>query len=192
MARPRIHDDDTAEALVAAAAARLRRDGPSGVSVRAVAGDAGVSTRAVYTLFGSRDDLLLELYRRGFAGLATELASRRPHDDALQDLRAVGDAYRASALARPNLYHAMFHGVEVDDGSEAGATFDVLQATVVRCVDDEVLVGDPLVLARQLWALTHGLVLLELAGALGEDPDETWDQALRAIVVGNAGPALRR
>ncbi len=162
--------------------------------MRAAAADAGVSTRAVYSLFGSREDLLVELYRRGFAGLADELARRPATDDPLGDLRAVGDAYRHSALARPNLYHAMFGGVEVDVGSDlaerAHATFEILVAAVDRCVAADLLAGDPLVLARQLWALTHGLVLLELTGSLGDDPDEIWDQARRAIVIGHAGPAL--
>lgn len=193
MARPRVHDDATADALVEAAARHLARGGPAAVAVRAVADEVSVSTRAVYSLFGSRDGLLVELFRRGFAGLAHELAARPTLDDPLADLRAVGDAYRRSARARPNLYHAMFAGVEVDDPdlpARAETTFTVLVEAVTRCVEADLLDGDPLLLARQLWALVHGLVMLELAESLGGDPDTVWDQALRAIVAGHAGPAL--
>nr|WP_274387598.1 TetR/AcrR family transcriptional regulator [Salsipaludibacter albus] len=180
--------------MVDAAARRLRAGGPGSVSVRAVADEAGVSTRAVYSLFGSRDELLAELYRRGFAGLAAELADHPEGLDPLAELRALGDAYRRSALARPNLYHAMFdgpHGVDDPDPvARSEATFHVLVDAVRRCVAADLLAGDPVLLARQLWALTHGLALLELSGSLGDDPELVWDQARRAMVLGHAGSAL--
>lgn len=193
MARPKVHDQDTADALVEAAAQRLAGGGPAAVTVRRVAHDVGVSTRAVYSLFGSRDDLLVELYRRGFAALERELTAQPPTNDPLADLRILAEAYRRSARARPNLYPAMFqwqHAAGSDTAAQAAATFDILQAAVDRCVEAGLLVGHPAMLARQLWALTHGLVLLEQRGSLGHDPDEVWAQALPAIARGNSGPAL--
>lgn len=191
MVRPRVHDAETADALVAAAARLLAGGGPDAVSVRRVATEVGVSTRAVYSLFGSRDDLLAELARRGFEGLHRELTVAPPTDDPLADLRVLGEAYRRSAAARPHLYPAMFQWTPATGESagtaESERTFDLLEASAARCVDAGLLVGDPLLLARQLWAVTHGLVLLEAQGRLGDDPDEVWDHALRAIAIGNAG-----
>lgn len=192
MVRPRIHDADTADALVEAAGRLLADGGPEAVSVRQVATEVGVSTRAVYSLFGSRDDLLAELARRGFEGLHRELVAAPPTDDPLADLRVLGEAYRSSAAARPNLYPAMFQWTPSTGGSagttESERTFGILEATVVRCVDAGLLAGDPLLLARQLWALTHGLVMLESQDRLGDDPDEVWATALTAMAIGNAFP----
>lgn len=191
MVRPRVHDQDTADALVEAAARLLAEGGPEAVSVRRVATEVGVSTRAVYSLFGSRDDLLAELARRGFQGLHRELTTHAASDDPLADLRALGEAYRRSAAARPNLYPAMFQWTPATGGSagtaESERTFEILESTAARCVDAGLLAGDPLSLARQLWALTHGLVLLEAQGRLGDDPDEVWANAMRAMAIGNAG-----
>lgn len=192
MARPQVHDQDTADALVDAAARRLAAGGPAAVTVRRVADDVDVSTRAVYSLFGSRDDLLADLYRRGFQALEHELSASSATDDPLADLRVLGEAYRRSARARPALYAAMFQWDRVDEETEAGrqaeATFEILVRAVGRCVDAGLLAGDPTLLARQLWALTHGLVLLEARGSLGDEPDRVWERALPAIARGNAGP----
>jgi len=189
LVRPRVHDQDTADALVESAARLLAEGGPGAVSVRRVAIEVGVSTRAVYSLFGSRDDLLADLARRGFEGLHRELTARAPTDDPLADLQALGEAYRRSAAARPNLYSAMFQWTPATGGSagttESDRTFGILESTAARCVEAGLLAGDPLLLARQLWALTHGLVLLEAQGRLGDDPDDVWDHALRAIAIGN-------
>ena len=50
MARPIKHDATTREALLDAAEALLADSGPDAVSVRTVADEIGVSTRAVYSV----------------------------------------------------------------------------------------------------------------------------------------------
>ena len=61
MGRPREHDDQTRESLRAAAEQLFSGErGPSGVSVRAVAERVGTSTRAIYSLFGSQEGLLVD------------------------------------------------------------------------------------------------------------------------------------
>ena len=54
MGRPREHDEHTRVALLAAAEQLVAEGGPTQLSVRAVADAAGTSTRAVYSLFGSK------------------------------------------------------------------------------------------------------------------------------------------
>ena len=54
MGRPREHDEKTARALLAAAEQLLQQRGTAALSLRQVAAGAGTSTRAVYSLFGSR------------------------------------------------------------------------------------------------------------------------------------------
>ena len=58
MGRRREHDETTAAALLDAAERAIAEDGVDGLSLREVARDADTTTRAIYTLFGSKDGLL--------------------------------------------------------------------------------------------------------------------------------------
>ena len=55
---------ETVEKLLAAAAEELRTEGPEAVTVRTVAGRAGVSPATAYTYFASRNHLFAELFWR--------------------------------------------------------------------------------------------------------------------------------
>jgi AcrR family transcriptional regulator len=69
---PRRDAAENREAIVAAAAAVFRRDPEA--SLDAVATEAGLSRRALYGHFASRDDLLAELLTRGGARISAALA----------------------------------------------------------------------------------------------------------------------
>ena len=70
MGRPRQHNEQTREALLTAAEQLIAHGGLDAVSTRAVAEQAGATTRAVYSLFGSKQGLLHALAARGFLLLA--------------------------------------------------------------------------------------------------------------------------
>jgi AcrR family transcriptional regulator len=55
---------ETVEKLLTAAAEELRTEGPESVTVRTVAGRAGVSPATAYTYFASRNHLFAELFWR--------------------------------------------------------------------------------------------------------------------------------
>lgn len=193
MPRPREYDEATRAALIDAASRRLAAGGDA-VTLRDVAADVDATTSAIYALFGGKAELLLEVHRSGFAGLAQELGAVERTDEPLRDLYELGLAYRRSALARPALYTVMF-GLRGDD-AEAGArsdiakgTIDRLRQAVARCQAEGALIGDdPAPLAVQLWALVHGLAMLELRGELGDTAAASrhWDEALRAAARGYA------
>ena len=61
MGRPREHDEATRTQLRGAAERLVAGGGPDALSVRAVADEARTSTRAVYSLFGSKDGLVAAL-----------------------------------------------------------------------------------------------------------------------------------
>ena len=73
MGRPREHNEATATALLEAAERTVQAAGLEALSVRGVADDVGTTTRAVYTLFGSKDGLLVALGTRAFAMLGLSL-----------------------------------------------------------------------------------------------------------------------
>ena len=86
MGRPREHDESTRVALLAAAETIVADRGAGALSVRAVADAAGTTTRAVYSLFGSKDGLLVEaLARDAFEFLHTEIGKLHETDDPAAD-----------------------------------------------------------------------------------------------------------
>src|SRR5215510_5843205 len=114
MGRPRIHDEQTREALLSAAEQLLVRGGLDAVSTRAVADKAGTTTRAVYSLFGSKPELLRQLAARAF-GLLSELIESVPQTaDPAADLISCGMAFRDWALAHPTLFRLVFAMPDTD------------------------------------------------------------------------------
>lgn len=88
---PRKDAAENREALIMAAATLLNRD-PS-ASLEAIAAEAGLSRRAVYGHFSTRDDLLRELALHGAARINAALLGPAPERDAsdpANQLAAVG------------------------------------------------------------------------------------------------------
>ncbi len=191
MPRPREHDDQTRAALLRAAAALLQEGGNAALTVRAVADRVGVTTRAIYSVFGSKEGLVRALFRTGFRGLEQELAAVPETDDPIADVRALGLAYRRSALARPDLYGVMFgrpipeFEPDADDQALAAGTLDELRNAVRRGVTAGVVAGDVEERTIQLWGLVHGLASLELRGVpTSLDADHVWIGAIDAMLDG--------
>jgi AcrR family transcriptional regulator len=139
------------------------------VTLRGLAAAAGTSTMAVYTHFGGMPGLWAAVRAEGFTRLAQRLATLRPTDDAVTDLTVVGSAYVASALASPNLYLTMFDNRHaLDDPRVASSGFEVLVEAAARARTEKRFsrAVDPAAAATRLWAMTHGMVMLVLTGAL--------------------------
>jgi len=115
MARPRVHDQATGEALLDEALTLLRKGGPPAVSVRAVADAAGVSVRAVYALFGSKQGLVDALAQRGYHRLADLVNGVEDTGDPARDLVTAGAVgFRTFALEEPALFRLTFEQVSAE------------------------------------------------------------------------------
>src|ERR671932_919524 len=88
--RRRQHDARTASALLDAAEQILHEGGIEALSVRSVATRIGTSTRAVYSVFGSKEQLLAALGVRAFEMLGTGVAALPETHDPAADLVAAG------------------------------------------------------------------------------------------------------
>ena len=110
--RPKQHDESTRVALLSAAELIVAEVGPRR-SVRAVAARAGTTTRAVYSLFGSKDGLLVQaLAREAFEFLYTEIAKLEQSGDPAADLEALGVlVVRRLVREHPALYRIAFQRV---------------------------------------------------------------------------------
>jgi AcrR family transcriptional regulator len=173
--------------LVDEAARLLVEQGPAGLSLRKLATAVGVSTMPVYTLFGDKQGLLAAMHREAFRRLGDALLAVPETEDPLYDLIQLGIAYRKAALASPQLYDLMFGrplpGFSPDREAHevAESAYRPLVDGVARCQRAGALTGDdPGRIALHLWAVSHGMVSLELNRQLPDpgDPEAAYLEAL--------------
>lgn len=105
LARESVH-----ASILAAARARLTEEGPSQLSLRAVARDVGLVSSAVYRYFPSRDDLLTALLIADYdeLGAAVEAADAAAGPGAGARWVAVCRAIRTWSLAHPGDFALLF------------------------------------------------------------------------------------
>ena len=174
------------ERLIEATIRILAEDGPSAVKARTVASASGLSTMVLYTHFGGVPELLAAVIDQGFRKLADAFSRVEVTDDPVADLCSMALTTRQQARANPHLYDLMFgrpvpaFAPDEDAQEIADATFQPLVAGVQRCLDAGVFIGDDAErIAFHLWAMSHGMVSLELAGHLpAEDADTAYEEAL--------------
>src|SRR6185503_20256033 len=111
--RPKEHSDETRTALRLAAERLIAEGGVEAFSVRAVAEAVGTTTRAVYSLFGSKDGLLIDaLAQSAFDLLADGIDKLAETDDPVADVVAVGvDVFRRLVVEHPALYRIAFQRI---------------------------------------------------------------------------------
>lgn len=199
MGRPREHNADTAQALLAAGERLAEREGVDALSVRRLAQEVGTTTRAVYSLFGSMDGLVIALGARGFELLGGAVAALADTKDPVADLVEAGLVFREFSLSHPSLFRiavqrtAVAGDLAVQFRPAAATAMAQLERRVARLQEDNGL-GERSVheAASQFHALCEGLAALELRGVLSADGAEAfWRSAFTALVAGFAVPARR-
>lgn len=168
---PKPADPAMRELLVETAARLIATDGIAGLTLRRLTREVGTSTMAIYTHFGSIDELRHAIRREGFARMAARFRAVPRTADPVADLARQGWAYWRNAVENPNLYRAMFMYGPLDDPQPDAdaATFDMLIAEVQRCIDAGRFTGpEARPLALQLWSMVHGVSSLHLNGMLTE------------------------
>lgn len=206
MGRPREHDAATGEELLDAADSLLAEGGPDAVSVRKVAEAVGVSTRAVYSVFGSKAGLLAGLAARGYGILDEGLRALEVTDDSAADLVAVGlRGFRSFAIDKPHLFRLTFERVPpevlTDPAVVAAAVsgYTVLVHRIERAQAAGVVARRPVAeIAFALHSLCQGMAGGELARepppvgssfwgpVRGIDAEHLWRTGIEALVAGFA------
>lgn len=197
MGRPREHNQATAIALLEAAERTVQAAGLDGLSVRGLADDVGTTTRAVYSVFGSKDGLLVALGNRGFTMLGAAISELPVTADPAADLVEAGVAvFRRFAIEHPSLFRI---GVQQTAGPPVTASdfaqaatqaFAGLETRVTRVKIAGLLGCRPVRdAACQFHALCEGLAAVELRGMMTPGEEERiWRDALTALVAGFAMP----
>jgi AcrR family transcriptional regulator len=162
--------------LIDTARAVLDRDGVGGLTLRAIAREAGVSHGAPLRHFPTLGALLAALSTQGFEQLMAAVATAvEGVDDPRDRVSAAGRGYIAFALGNPGVYTVMFRTDLVGAGDEAYATagiasFEQLAELVAAAQADGWYPDEPRDrLAYVLWAQVHGLADLAIHGALAPD-----------------------
>ncbi len=191
-------------ALLEAAERAVQAGGVEAVSVRGVAEVAGTTTRAVYSLFGSKDGLLVALGARAFELLGAALRALPETENPAGDLIEAGaSVFRRFVTEHPILFRIGFQhrlapperAAEFDDARlEALAE---LTARITRLERAHLLGGRTVADAACYFdAMCEGLADIELRGTLPPGEEERiWRGALSTFVAGLAtrpGPVRLR
>jgi AcrR family transcriptional regulator len=155
------HHGDLSRALVEAAGRLLERDGPSALSLRAVAREAGVSPAAPYHHFKDKGELLDAVASQGWRMLNDTLTRARTEGGG--DLNSgLGVAYVRFAREHPALYRVMYdcsreREALPDHSSDKDSAFHrVRDALIAAGADPNDEVGLELS-AVAAWCAAHGL-----------------------------------
>jgi AcrR family transcriptional regulator len=199
MGRPKLHGDHTAEALLDESERIVETEGLEALTVRRVAEAAGTTTRAVYSVFGSKDGLIVALGVRAYELLHTGVTELPTTDDPAADLVEAGvQVFRRFSVEHPSLFRIGVQWGTLPDPAVAREFRDTawealarLEERVARLEAAGGLGGRTVRTAtREFHALCEGLAAIELRCMLPEGEEEQiWRDALGTLVRGFAAPA---
>ncbi|HEV7157451.1 MAG TPA: TetR/AcrR family transcriptional regulator [Caulobacteraceae bacterium] len=162
------HHGDLSRALIQAGRRILEKEGPAGLSLRAVAREAGVSPAAPYHHFKDKCELMAAVASEGWQELGEAIvAARAKAPDPRHGISEIGAAYVVFARNNPALYRLMYDSAcdrsEMPDKAkeEASGWGQVREALIAVGVDPRN--ERELTLATiAAWCAAHGVA--EMAG----------------------------
>ena len=205
LAKRGYHHGDLRRALLDAALPLIRKGGLEALTLRAVAGAAGVSQTAPYRHFADRAALVAAVADQGFerlhgklvaAASAPERTTGRKQQTARGGLQAIAVAYVRFALDHPEEYRVMFGGeiAASQPPSPSRAKVFAFLRGGIEMLQGRGLVraGDPQAMAIAAWSLVHGLAMLVLDGQVtGRSAPDPIDLTLEATELMMFGMAER-
>jgi AcrR family transcriptional regulator len=161
-ARP-YHHGDLSRALVAAGRRILEAEGPTALSLRAVAREAGVSPAAPYHHFKDKSELLDAVAEEGWRELGVAIAKGRAASvDPRLALSEIGVAYVCFARQNPALYRLMYHAAcnrsmmpDKAKGEDSG--YDQVREALIAAGADPTDEGDLQLIQIAAWCSAHGV-----------------------------------
>ena len=170
----RYHHGDLRRALLNEALRTIQAEGVEHLTLRAAGERLGVSRTALYRHFTDKQALLAAVGTEGFRMLHEALANAwESHGRGRGGFEAMGEAYVRFAIEHPSHYRVMFGrflesaAKDEDFGSEATAAFQVLVDALLHQQEAGLVRrDDPLLMARFVWAVVHGIAMLAIDGQL--------------------------
>jgi AcrR family transcriptional regulator len=159
---------DTAARILAVAREILDRKGLSAVAMRPVAERVGITPMAIYRHYTDRASLLNAIADEGFGELVVRMQTLPLKGSVDDRLMQLGDIFIDFALRFPNLYDVMF--LAPREGARLYPTdFEAGRSPTfspsVKLLEKAMLTGelrpdDPVEIAFEISALSHGLIVL--------------------------------
>ncbi|WP_293904814.1 TetR/AcrR family transcriptional regulator [Phenylobacterium sp.] len=162
------HHGDLRRALVDAARRLLEAEGPSALSLRAVAREAGVSPAAPYHHFKDKAELLDAVAKEGWEILGSQMAEAKTSAAGMQQLTALGVAYVCFARDNPALYRVMYDAARDKEALPAemqdnkASAYCMVRDTMVEHGADPTEEQHLELASAAAWCGAHGLA--EMAG----------------------------
>lgn len=182
----------TREAAIEAARELLVDEGFVQLSMRRVAGRVGVSAPALYRHFDSKEALVWAVVAQGYRVFIDYLAGALAADSPLERFRECGRCYFRFAREQSGYYALIFGFSERDFGfrdipdsvcQQGDVAFQMLVDRIRECIDAKLFTDDPpQSLALFVWAETHGLASLRLAGRISQLPDGAFDAEVERAI----------
>ena len=197
------HHGDLRAKLVEIAVVCLETDGVSKLSLRKIAGLAGVSHNAPYMHFASKEALLDAVIAHGFARLRSRISEASGKENLITDdwadrMKLGFRAYVAFARDHPGLYslmhepqaHQRSHGRQESDGSCLDAPGrETLRGLAVTLEGGQKLgkvrAGNTKEMALWVWATLHGVASLtsdDRVAFEGKPPDAVSETVLDCLI----------
>jgi AcrR family transcriptional regulator len=167
-ARP-YHHGDLRRALIDAASRLLEAEGPSALSLRAVAREAGVSPAAPYHHFKDKGELLDAVAHEGWTLLDQALGKAKAEAPSPREaMNNIGVAYVCFARENPALYRVMYDTArdkealpdEMQQGEDSA--YCKVRDTLIEAGADPNDTHDIELATTAAWCSAHGLA--EMAG----------------------------
>jgi AcrR family transcriptional regulator len=191
---PRRQNPDNRTTLIDAAARLVAEGGPRSLSARRLANEAGTSTMAVYTYFGSMSAIVREIVHDGFARLQHLFDLVEPTDDPVADMALLGRIYRHNAITNRHVFEVMFGGSSLagfalteEDRQHGRYTLTTVVDCAYRCTAaGRFQPEDPVLKAHHMWLGVHGTVLLDVGGYLVPpyDASRCFESQLVSMMIG--------
>jgi AcrR family transcriptional regulator len=173
------HHGNLKEALVEAARRFIAERGLTGFTLVDAAKLVGVTPAALYRHFRGREALVAEVAYRGFSQLAERLArALKGAGTPIERFTRMGEAYLTFAEQEPGYYAAMFSTASTGDEKPSPppaapapeTAFDLLVKALETVFPEGFGTVGPRFVALEVWALSHGIAMLDAAGQLPRGP----------------------
>lgn len=182
--------EETRINILDAALVIVKEEGWQALSMRKIADRIEYTAPIIYEYFSNKDAILLELTRKGFLILASDLEkAKAQHNTPDKQLEAMWLAYWNFAFANKELYQVMF-GVstncsckEVKGLPEADLPWDLFTPVIGQLMKIENMESDIICTKYYtFWSVVHGLVSINILGR--DSSDDINKQVLMDAITG--------
>lgn len=177
------------EAILDATRNIVTNEGWQAVSIRKIADAIGYSLPVVYDYFKSKDAILEEFVKNGFAMLTKEVTQAKSKlSEPTAQLEAIGDAYFNFAFKHREYYQMMFGlGMptcdRVREVEEIGNFGSTIIGIIQGMMTPPVIKEQTILKFHTFWSILHGLTSINMVN-IAATPNQLQQQVLQDAIQG--------